>query len=109
MVVPLMSSQRRLTFLNLLGGLKIFELGNCLPHSTHEDPLFEYLCYTIYPIVALAGSQFYRGIGPMVGPQLGGQGELAHTLVLTVKTQKLEMVYFWKFDTKFGSKSIKLV
>jgi hypothetical protein len=33
MVVPLMSSQRRLTFLNLLGGLKIFELGNCLPHS----------------------------------------------------------------------------
>jgi hypothetical protein len=26
-----------------------------------------------------------------------------------VKTQKLEIVYFWKFDTKFGSKSIKLV
>jgi hypothetical protein len=39
----------------------------------------------------------------------GGQGESAHTLVLTVKTQKLEIVYFWKFDIKFGSKSIKLV
>jgi hypothetical protein len=30
-------------------------------------------------------------------------------LVLIVKTQKLDIVYFWKFDTKFGSKSIKLV
>jgi hypothetical protein len=42
-------------------------------------------------------------------PRTPGQGELAHTLVLTVKTQKLEIVYFWKFDTKFGSKSIKLI
>jgi hypothetical protein len=37
------------------------------------------------------------------------QGESAHTLVLTVKTKKLEIVFFLKFDTKFGPKSIKLV
>jgi hypothetical protein len=30
-----------------------------------------------------------------------GQGESAGTLVLTVETQLLEIVYFWKFDTKF--------
>jgi hypothetical protein len=27
----------------------------------------------------------------------------------TVKTQLLEIIYFWKFDTKFGFKSMKLV
>jgi hypothetical protein len=37
-----------------------------------------------------------------------GQGESASTLVLTVKTQLLEIDYFWKFDTKFGFKSIEL-
>jgi hypothetical protein len=31
-----------------------------------------------------------------------GQGELTCTLVLAVKTQLLEIVYFWKFDTKFS-------
>jgi hypothetical protein len=30
-----------------------------------------------------------------------GQGESAGTLVLTIKTQLLEIVYFWKIDTKF--------
>jgi hypothetical protein len=39
---------------------------------------------------------------------VNGQGELAGTLVLTVKTQLLEIIYFWKFDTKFGFKSMKL-
>jgi hypothetical protein len=33
-----------------------------------------------------------------------GQGELTHTLILTVKTQLLKIVYFWKFDTKFSFK-----
>jgi hypothetical protein len=37
-----------------------------------------------------------------------GQGESAGTLVLTVKMQLLEIFYFWKFDTKFGFKSIEL-
>jgi hypothetical protein len=36
------------------------------------------------------------------------QGESAHTLVLTVKMHKLEIVYLWKIDTKVGSKSTKL-
>jgi hypothetical protein len=31
-----------------------------------------------------------------------GQGELTCTLVLAVKAQLLEIVYFWKFDTKFS-------
>lgn len=38
-----------------------------------------------------------------------GHGESAHTLVLPVKTQKLEIFYYYKFDPKFGFKSIKLV
>jgi hypothetical protein len=38
-----------------------------------------------------------------------GYGESAGTFVLTVKTQLLEMVYFWKFDTKFDFKLIELV
>jgi hypothetical protein len=38
-----------------------------------------------------------------------GQGESAHTLVLTVKTQKLEYFLFVEFDLKFGFKSIKLI
>jgi hypothetical protein len=38
-----------------------------------------------------------------------GQGELAGTLVLTIKMQLLEMIYFCKFDTKIGFKSMKLV
>jgi hypothetical protein len=37
-----------------------------------------------------------------------GQGESAGTLVLAVKTQLLEIVYFWKFDTKFDFISIEL-
>jgi hypothetical protein len=37
-----------------------------------------------------------------------GQGELAGTLVLTVKLQLLKFVYFWKFDSKFNFKSIEL-
>jgi hypothetical protein len=42
-------------------------------------------------------------------PIVGGQGELTCTLVLVVKTQLLEIVYLWKFDTKFSFKSIELV
>ena len=37
-----------------------------------------------------------------------GQGESSGTLVLTVKMQRLEIFYFWKFDIKFGFKSIEL-
>jgi hypothetical protein len=46
-----------------------------------------------------------------LGTSLGGHGESASTLVLMVKTQILEIVYFWKIwkiDTKFGFKSIEL-
>jgi hypothetical protein len=37
-----------------------------------------------------------------------GQGKSASTLVLRVNSQLLENVYFWKFDTNFGFKSIEL-
>jgi hypothetical protein len=43
------------------------------------------------------------------GRQSMGKGESAHTLVLTVKTQKLEKLYFWKLDLNFNYKSIKFV
>jgi hypothetical protein len=36
-------------------------------------------------------------------PTTAGQGELAG-----VKTQLLEIIYFWKFDTNFCFKSMKL-
>jgi hypothetical protein len=38
-----------------------------------------------------------------------GRGELTRTLVVAVKPQLLDIVYFWKFDTKFSFKSIELV
>jgi hypothetical protein len=39
--------------------------------------------------------------------RMTGQGELTRTLVLAVKTQLLEIIYFWKFDTKFSFKNIE--
>jgi hypothetical protein len=48
---------------------------------------------------------YLEGTAPTLGAirkNITGQGELAGTFVLTVKTQLLEIVYFWKFDTKFG-------
>ena len=37
-----------------------------------------------------------------------GQGESAGTLVLAIKIQVLEIVYFRQFDTKFYFKNIEL-
>jgi hypothetical protein len=44
----------------------------------------------------------YKSSLGAIRKNITGQGELAGTFVLTVKTQLLEIVYFWKFDTKFG-------
>jgi hypothetical protein len=38
-----------------------------------------------------------------------GQAESVHTIILTVKTQKWAVFYFWNFDLKFGFKTIKLL
>jgi hypothetical protein len=40
---------------------------------------------------------------------ISGQGELVHTLVLTIIMQKLKIFYLKNFGLKFGFKSINLV
>ena len=70
-------------------------------HFTGIDALTKIGVAIIIVVLPVMGKYFV--------PLNCGQEELAHILVLIVKTQKLGIFYFWKFDITFDSKSIKLV